>query len=1017
MVVCSSCGQENPQGFRFCGACGAPLAPPPAAREVRKTVTVLFCDVAGSTRLGEKLDPESLRRVMARYFDVTKTVLEDHGGAVEKFIGDAVMAVFGVPAVHEDDALRAVRAAFEMRAALRELNLGLERDYGVTLELRIGVNTGHVVTGTEERLATGDAVNVAKRLEEAAEPGEILLGEETYRLVRDGVEAAPTGPVAAKGKELPLSPHRLVAVRERAPGYARRLDAPMVGRAEELAQLHRAFDRAERERSCTLFTLLGPAGIGKSRLAAELVASLGDRAQVLHGRCLSYGDGITFFPLVEMAHQIGGESGEELLDTFSHPGSTPEETIWAVRRRLEGLAEERPLVAVLDDFHWAEPMLLDLIEHVADLSRDAPIALLCLARPELLEHRSSWGGGKLNATAILLEPLSEQECALLIDALRPAAALTPELRARVIAAAEGNPLFIEQMVAFLTENGHETGEVVMPPTIHALLSERLDRLAAEERGTLECASVIGKEFTLDELRALSPFGLEPRPILNSLVRKELLRGVRPTSEDDETFRFRSLLIRDAAYESLPKQARAELHESFASWMEAAIEDRLEEVEEIVGHHFERAYRYRAELGPVDVQALRLASRAGEHLGAAGSRAYARGDVFAACGLLDSAIELQPVDGLALVPVLGEALMEAGQLPRAEDVLARGATAAAEVGDVGLEAHVRCALLRLRLLTDPELGVERVRLEAESLIPLLEARGDDLGLTKAWQLVAQTRNFALQFTAMGQAGRRALEHARRARSRRDEAEALFWLPLASVLGPAPLEDGIALCEELLREAEGNELDEADITTVLAIACGAEGRFDEARALIRDARVKYQEPGMLLRYGATSMAAAWIEFDADDPVSAEAELREGLRILREMGESAFLSTAAAMLAQALNDQGRHDEAEEATKVSEQAASPEDLASQIGWRSQRARALAHRGGLEEAERLAREAVELTRATDTFGFIAQASLALAEVLRLGGRTEEARPFVERALELYERKGMAPAARRTRELVHEPSD
>ena len=1011
MLVCPRCGQENPDGFHFCGACGTQLAPPAAAREVRKTVTVLFCDVAGSTRLGEKLDPESLRRVMARYFDVTKTVLESHGGTVEKFIGDAVMAVFGVPAVHEDDALRAVRAAFDMREALGELNLELERDYGVALELRIGVNTGHVVTGTEERLATGDAVNVAKRLEEAAEPGEILLGEETYRLVRDGVEAIPTRPVAAKGKEQPLSPHRLVAVREGAPGYARRLDAPMVGRAEELAQLHRAFDRAERERSCTLFTLLGPAGIGKSRLAGELVTSLGDRAQVLHGRCLSYGDGITFFPLVEMAHQIGGESGEEFLDTFTRPGSTPEETIWAVRRRLEDLAEERPLVAVLDDFHWAEPMLLDLVEHVADLSRDAPIALLCLARPELLERRSSWGGGKLNATAILLEPLSEQECSLLIDALRPAAALTPELRSRVVATAEGNPLFIEQMVAFLTENGRESGDLAMPPTIHALLSERLDRLTPEERGTLESASVIGKELTLAELRAVSQSGTELLPILNSLVRKELLRPARPV-EDVESFRFRSLLIRDAAYESLPKQARAELHESFASWMEAAMEDRLEEVQEIVGHHFERAFRYRAELGPVDDQALRLASRAGEHLAAAGSRAYARGDVFAACGLLDSAIELQPVDGLALVPVLGEALMEAGQLPRAEDVLTRGATAAAEVGDVGLEAHVRCALLRLRLLTDPELGVERVRLEAESFIPLFEARGDDLGLTKAWQLVAQTCNFALQFSAMGQAGRRALEHARRARSRRDEAEALFWLPLAAVLGPVPLEEGIALCEELLREAEGNELDEADITTVLAIACGADGRFDEARTLIRDARVKYHEPGLLLRYGATSMAAAWIEFDAADPVAAEAELREGLRILREMGESAFLSTAAAMLAQALNDQGRYNEAEEETKVSEQAASPEDLASQVGWRSQRARALAHLGGLEDAERLAREAVELTRATDTFGFIAQASLALAEVLRLGGRPEEARPFVEQALVLYERKGTAPAACRARELL-----
>jgi len=1014
VLVCPQCGQENPDGFLFCGACGTQLAPPAAAREMRKTVTVLFCDVAGSTRLGEKLDPESLRRVMARYFDVTKTVLESHGGTVEKFIGDAVMAVFGVPAVHEDDALRAVRAAFEMREALGELNLELERDYGVALELRIGVNTGHVVTGTEERLATGDAVNVAKRLEEAAEPGEILLGEETYRLVRDGVEAAPTGPVAAKGKEQPVSPHRLVAVREGAPGYARRLDAPMVGRAEELAQLHHAFERAERERSCTLFTLLGPAGIGKSRLAAELVASLVDRARVLHGRCLSYGDGITFFPLTEMAHQIGGESGEELLDTFSRAGATPEETFWAVRRRLESLAEERPLVAVLDDFHWAEPMLLDLVEHVADLSRDAPIALLCLARPELLERRHGWGGGKLNATAILLEPLSEQECSLLIDALRPPGALTPEVRARVIATAEGNPLFIEQIVAFLTEDGHETGEVAMPPTIHALLSERLDRLAPEERGTLESASVIGKEFTLDELRALSPSGIEPRPTLNSLVRKELLRGIRPVGEDVESFRFRSLLIRDAAYESLPKQVRAELHESFASWMGSALEARLEEVEEIVGYHFERAYRYRAELGPADDHALRLASRAGEHLGAAGSRAFARSDMSAASGLLDHAVSLLPTTGLHLVPELGEALFELGELSRAEQVLTAGAEEAAEAGDFGLGARLRCAFLQVRLTTDPQLSVEDVRLEAEGLIPLLEARGDDLALSKAWLLVARTRNFALQHTAMEQAYRRALEHARRAGSRRDEAEALFWLPFAVVFGPAPLAEGIARCEELLRETQGNRLAEAYITTTLAVACGAEGRFDEARRLIRHTRAIYQELGMLLQYAATSMAAAWPELEAGDPVAAEAELREGLRILRDMGESAYLSTAATLLAQALNDQGRYDEAEDETKVSEDAASPEDLASQIGWRAERARALARRGELLEGERLAREALELTRTIDATHYIGQALLVLAEVLVAASRHKEAEPFVERAVELYERKGMAPAARRARALLQE---
>ena len=302
MLRCPNCGHENRDEARFCDACAAPLRKAAETGEQRKTVTVLFCDVTGSTALGERLDPESLRGVMARYFDTARLVIERHGGSVEKFIGDAVMAVFGIPVLHEDDALRAVRAASDLRDALGALNEGLQADYATTLELRIGVNTGEVVTGTEERLATGDAVNVAARLEAAAQPGEILLGAETRALVRDAVVAEPVEPLDLKGKAAPVSAFRLVSVGSDAP--SRRLGGPMVGRARELARLQAAMAQAVADGSCQLFTLLGAAGVGKSRLAQEFLAGL-DGATVLRGTCLSYGEGITYWPVVEVLKQIG----------------------------------------------------------------------------------------------------------------------------------------------------------------------------------------------------------------------------------------------------------------------------------------------------------------------------------------------------------------------------------------------------------------------------------------------------------------------------------------------------------------------------------------------------------------------------------------------------------------------------------------------------------------------------------------------------------------------------------------
>src|SRR5437588_1048744 len=448
----------------------------------RKVVTVLFCDVVGSTALGESVDPEALQGLLVRYMERMTAVVESHGGSVEKCIGDAVMAVFGVPAVHEDDALRACRAAVEMREALPELGL----------EGRIGLNSGEVLTGTEERLATGDAVNVAARLEQAAEPGEVLIGAGTVRLVGDAVELGVERRLELKGKAEAVTAYPLLAA---AGEVSRRSDVPIVGRERERRALDDAWERVRSERACHLFTLLGAAGVGKSRLTAEFVASL-DRLPVVRGRCLSYGEGITYWPLVEVVLQLDRRPSDlraaaaiaSLLGESDVP-ATADEIAWAFRKLLE---ESAPLVCVFDALHWAEPTFLDLVDHGADWSRDAPILLVCIARPELLDRRPTWAGGKLNATTVLLEPLTAQETDELIELLLGDAELDEALLVRIREAAEGNPLFVEQMLAMVAESPN--GDVVVPPTIQALLAARLDQLDASERGVLERGSVEGKIF-------------------------------------------------------------------------------------------------------------------------------------------------------------------------------------------------------------------------------------------------------------------------------------------------------------------------------------------------------------------------------------------------------------------------------------------------------------------------------------------------------------------------------------------
>jgi class 3 adenylate cyclase/tetratricopeptide (TPR) repeat protein len=1007
MVVCSSCGATNRESARFCDSCAAPLIKVVPLREVRKTVTVFFCDVSGSTALGERIDPESLRAVMARYFEVAKTILERHGGTVEKFIGDAVMAVFGVPAVHEDDALRALRAAEELRDGLGPLNDELERSYGTRLELRIGVNTGEVVTGTEERIATGDPVNVAARLEQAAQPGEVLVGEETLRLVRGAAEVEPAGPVAAKGKAEPVSAYRLVAVRSATrPRWA---GTPMVGRERQRKLLEDAFANAVGERSCQLFTVLGAAGVGKSRLVAEFLQSL-ENATVVRGRCLSYGEGVGYWPVTEVVKQLlrDRDGATAALGTIlgdeSAAGSA-DEIAWAVRKLLEDHAAEQPLVVVFEDIHWGEPAFLDLIEHVADLSRDAPILLLCLARPELLERRPAWGGGKLNATNVLLEPLAPEESRELIDALAQAEEIHAGLRARILESAAGNPLFVEEMVAMVGEHGRP--DVSVPPTIQALLAARLDQLDTAERGVLERGSVEGQVFHRGAVVALAPEETHVDGRLVSLVRKDLVRPERPVLAGDEAFRFRHLLIRETAYDGLSKAVRAGLHERFAAWL-AAHADELVESDELVGYHLEQAYRYRAELGPPDANAQRLAERAAEHLLVGAERARARGDNDAAVALLNKAVELLPADSpetRAAQVELAVVLTERGDFAGAAAAREEAGAAARVARDDRVLARLVLADMEAQILHAPDRTMGSALAASEQALAELERVGDEDGAVWALRLIG---NFEAWLGSSAEAERlwlRALERAEKVSPRRAN-EVRMWMMWALWWGPTPVDEGIRRCEEIKRHSTSKRLE----ATAMLIGGGLKawsGALDEGRVEAAAGRQVFKELGDLPWWAGTAMILGDVELNAGAYGRAYELLSDGRAGLAQYHETGYLATMVGYQAQAALELGRLDEALELADEAERLAQRDDFEPRARRRIVRARALARRGNLEAAADLIREAAEIVEPTDYVILHLDLAFARADIERTAGRTDGERQALARAVEVADAKGNRVAAER----------
>jgi len=919
------------------------------------------------------------------------------------------------------------------------------------------VNTGEVVAGDPaagQRLVTGDAVNVAARLEQAAPTLEILVGEPTYRLVRHAVDVEPVEPLPLKGKSEPVPAYRLLAVREAAEGIARRHDRPLVGRESELAQLEAELDMTAAAESCRLVTILANAGVGKSRLIEEFGRTVGDEGRVFSGRCLPYGRGQTYWPLVEIFRQAGsisdedspdeaigklasifGEEAREATDrvasavglsTIQYP---PEELFWGVRKGFEALAAHAPLVVVFEDIHWAETTLVDLIEHLFATMSNAPVVLLCAARPDFLQQRPEWSE---KGAVLTLEPLSEDESVRVIENVL-GAGLVPELSGRIVDAAEGNPLFVEQLLSMLIDDGvlrrsngdwiaeEDLSGISVPPTINALLTARLDGLSREERAVIEPAAVIGHIFDQAALDAIveGPVRVDLESHISSLVEKQMLQS-EPSVDDEKKFRFHHILIRDAAYNGVLKRMRATLHERFADWGERVNRERARETEyeELLGYHLEQAHDYLAELGPLDDHGHELGGRAARHLGSAGRRAFARADMPAAANLLRRAVILMPAQDrarLALLPELGEALMEIGEFAWAETFLDEAVEAAETLGDARLEADAVLTRLLVRHHTTDDLqgwGSELER-QAKRAIERLEAdESAHAQLAKAWNLLGFVHGTNLRYGEAAAAVQLSVEHARLAGDARMEARSASAYTLAALHGPTPVPEAIARTERLLVQGLANRRSEGLVLCVLAHLRAMEGDFEEARELYTRARALLEELGVAVLAAWTSLESSAVEMLAGQPARAEEGLRQDYETLTKLGEKFTLPLLTALLARSLLAQGRNVEAAEIAVKAGELAATDDIEAQALLRGLEARILASEGKLGEAESLAREAVALLGETDAVVKQGDALMDLAEVLVTSGQIRAAQAVVEESKRLYEDKQSIVAHARAEALL-----
>jgi len=803
--------------------------------------------------------------------------------------------------------------------------------------------------------------------------------------------------VTAKGKPEPITAFHLIEVDPKASGIARRFDTPLVGRQRELTQLRHAYDRAVDEQACHLFTLLGPAGVGKTRLIAEFVSGLD--ATVVRGRCLDYGDGITYWPVVEVLKQLGADAA---ITAIADASSSAHELFLTVRKALEHAAEAHPLVVVFEDIHWGEPTFLDLLDHVADLSRGAPILLLCVARPELLDDRPGWGGGKLNASIALLAPLSAAESVELLDGLG-ATGIDVEIRSRIVETAAGNPLFVEEMLALALEGG----DVRAPSTIQALLQARLDRLAPPERAVIERGAIQGEVFHRGALRELgngSTNGVDAE--LVGLVRKELIRPERTTFPGDEGYRFRHLLIRDAAYDALPKETRADLHLRFADWLEAHTE--LVELDEIVGYHLEQAARYGRELGHPDDT---VEQRAARRLAAAGSKAADRDDLPAAANLLTRSLALlRPEDEARAAVVLGRLLVaeQAGEVDLWSQLIAELESSP----DPRVRMHGRLARLHLRIHTDPHGFVDEARAVTAEALELFTASRDELGIARVWSLRFLIEWLGSRAEPALASLEKAREHAQRAGA--SSLAAQMTLPMTGTLLNGPISpEEIRERLDTLRRGAGT-VTMAGVLHVEAHLLTLDGHFDEALEKYAEANALVADLGLTMMHAIMAQWPGEVMLQQGRLVESLVIMREAVEQLEQLGDTSFRSTALIRWADVLYQSGDLDEAQRLAIEGEQLGAVEDIVNYAVGRGLRARIAADRGDLDAAEPLARDAMRYAYETDFPRVHGEAHRTLAHVLSAAGRTDEARSELEKATERFESHGNTFEAERTRALLVE---
>jgi class 3 adenylate cyclase len=1040
LLACAACGAGLPTTAKFCLECGTAAHVAGPERETRRTVTLLFTDVVGSTAMGERLDPEAYRGVMGRYFTLARTAIEGHGGTVEKFVGDAVLAVFGIPEIHEDDALRAVRAAHDLSQAVVELSEQLMAGHGVRFAIRTGVNTGSVVAGAARAggsFATGDAVNTAARLEQAAGDGDILVGGPTYALVRDAVEVEVVEPVRAKGKAEPVPAYRLLRVLEDVRGRTVRGDVALIGRSRENQALDDALARTAASGATHRVTVIGPAGIGKSRLVGEFLARVGDRASVARGRCLSYGQGITYWPLVQALRDALSLSGTESPEITRHAlsealarardrddvagallallgkGGVPgghEQIYWAVRRLVEELASQRPLVLSVDDLHWGEPTLLELLQRMHEELGHVPLLLVCQARPELLELHAGWDSGAAGSTIVRLEPLTLAETGDSVAALLGGD--PPEGLAGTVADwSGGNPLFIEEIVAHLVESGVlERGapgawrvtrpleRAEPPPTVSALLTSRLDRLPAAERDLLERVSVIGLEFATADARLLAEpeSGPDVDGLLRGLATRDLVRPVRPGHGD--MWAFKHVLVRDAAYDGMAKSSRSELHERFADAV-AAGDEAGDEKGGFVAHHLEQAAHYRRQLAGRDPEADALVDRAVEALLLAADHARDRDREDTAVSYLERAMALGPASATVRREILARRVtscLEADLMDRLGEALK---DFEAEL-DIGSDGPDRVFLQMMRGIHELSIGgavdPARVSTTAQELVALGRAAGDVVSIVRG----LRAQSICSGHLALWQDAAARSDEIIRIGSPADARHARALHVVALTLGDGRLRDvrGRIRDEAALDgfTPQQQELDLVWHALVATADCSPEAT--EILAAAAALGEQLYAAGAIRAPTAPLLAEGFaMNRDLGGAIAYLQRVNDGFRRSGSLGHA-----STYVLIQALLMLERGDPSESVAPLAEEAAaytSPYDRISVAFLAACRAILAARSGDLERSAELAADALRTADATEELWHGADLRRWLSVVPRATGDVALERRMLLEAAEMYERK------------------